>query len=1087
MDGVSTSLESEEQESLSRLSLAQAGFAEEVLGQITDEAAFVTAIAQDMWTGVLNVSSAAVPLNRERVQLPFDATTPRVLNYDTPQYSHASCSPTYTINCFLDPPPLPGSHASLSTIRTGELGSPLSSAVYWPHPRSAGAALSPDLDYEYAALDALPSELLHEIDQSAYLEEFLQQTYEANPAIELAYIGYRGKGTFRTYPYTRATSRTTKWYTSARDGVTRQGYDPRHRPWFIDAETKGTLIVSPPYEDATTGELVITIAAPVFDADGVTVIAVTGFDVSIAALQRLVLSSKVLREGYAYLADRSGELVVYGPGLAVEDIGDAKVWDKEFDAAHGPAAAAAFRADVWQSMAAGEHATTTYTQGDGALWHIAYAPVPSANYSLAFVVPDRDILLPATQTATLIRSLTRQQAVIFALVMISAAFVFTRVMGQVAVSVTKPVRSLKRVIDLIIHDINRKETAHGDVKRDQPFQLHLRQIIPAEAESSIEVTKMKEAFEYMLMALRFGSEAYSKKDIAAAEQVYREALSMFTTLQNERGVGICTFNLGVVAHNRFLTSDKTNVAAAAEAKRCYLASIANGRELWQAIVGGPGEPTTGDSASKKDGERAAHVAVDMKSADAPRTDFVGHDMADKLASRLSHLAQLHMDHLTPTSYEDAEPLLGEALRLDALTHNVLGYAQRVGQMCQVQVGLGRFDVAVATIKAQLDSLRAQVAEVERARVAHEGTATDTKTAPPAHKRHENEGVDEQRRDELQQALQHALYDAARIQASAGGDEKRALRLYTEALSCTARCASSMLANIWDGIGQLIERHREDGTIEPATLKRVDAELRQHGVGLAREKDVVFVVDYSGSMSGGKMRRAREGIKSVVQQQLKMHDRVAIVKFSSDVTLVQDLQRKGSHVFAAVDSLTMPQGQTALWDAIGTALQQFGDSREREPWVVVVTDGADNSSSKWSPAATPTDCDVLQAGARVLCKWRDSKWLPAVITGTSYGNRSRRVAVRYDDGEVERNVEASRIKPDNRLAIPPFLQRIAANLVILAVGVDQREAMANMQALAREVPAEQVGELIDIQSSEQIDSAFETISRLVGRNLQVQQY
>ena len=59
-------------------------------------------------------------------------------------------------------------------------------------------------------------------------------------------------------------------------------------------------MVTPPYVDATTDELVITVSTPIYDNNN-KLLAVVGYDVSIARLAKIVLSAKVLQHGYAYL------------------------------------------------------------------------------------------------------------------------------------------------------------------------------------------------------------------------------------------------------------------------------------------------------------------------------------------------------------------------------------------------------------------------------------------------------------------------------------------------------------------------------------------------------------------------------------------------------------------------------------------------------------------------------------------------------------------------------------------------------------------------------------------------------------------
>lgn len=47
------------------------------------------------------------------------------------------------------------------------------------------------------------------------------------------------------------------------DKSTPEGYDPRKRPWYIEAQNADKLVISDPYVDAFTEKLVITLSMPV--------------------------------------------------------------------------------------------------------------------------------------------------------------------------------------------------------------------------------------------------------------------------------------------------------------------------------------------------------------------------------------------------------------------------------------------------------------------------------------------------------------------------------------------------------------------------------------------------------------------------------------------------------------------------------------------------------------------------------------------------------------------------------------------------------------------------------------------------------
>ncbi|RMH62997.1 MAG: VWA domain-containing protein [Bacteroidetes bacterium] len=103
------------------------------------------------------------------------------------------------------------------------------------------------------------------------------------------------------------------------------------------------------------------------------------------------------------------------------------------------------------------------------------------------------------------------------------------------------------------------------------------------------------------------------------------------------------------------------------------------------------------------------------------------------------------------------------------------------------------------------------------------------------------------------------------------------------------------------------------------------------------KDIVFVLDTSGSMAGEKMAQAREALRYCLQR-LGPHDRFGLVAFSSDVdafrdSLVTTAMRDDALFF--VDQLEA-RGGTNINAALLTALEMLDDSDHGQ--VIFLTDG-----------------------------------------------------------------------------------------------------------------------------------------------------
>ncbi|XOV81237.1 MAG: methyl-accepting chemotaxis protein [Aestuariibacter sp.] len=81
-------------------------------------------------------------------------------------------------------------------------------------------------------------------------------------------------------------------------------YDPRSRPWYVQAQQKGGQTVTPPYNDASSDKVVMTFAEPVNGN-------VIGADVELGAVISEVLGVKIGESGYAALMDSEGKFIVH--------------------------------------------------------------------------------------------------------------------------------------------------------------------------------------------------------------------------------------------------------------------------------------------------------------------------------------------------------------------------------------------------------------------------------------------------------------------------------------------------------------------------------------------------------------------------------------------------------------------------------------------------------------------------------------------------------------------------------------------------------------------------------------------------------
>lgn len=90
--------------------------------------------------------------------------------------------------------------------------------------------------------------------------------------------------------------------------VRADAYDPRTRPWFIEATKRAALTWSSVYVDYTTKALTVTLAKPVFtkanEQRGV-----VATDIPLTALTEFVRALKVSKTGVAFIMEKNGNLI----------------------------------------------------------------------------------------------------------------------------------------------------------------------------------------------------------------------------------------------------------------------------------------------------------------------------------------------------------------------------------------------------------------------------------------------------------------------------------------------------------------------------------------------------------------------------------------------------------------------------------------------------------------------------------------------------------------------------------------------------------------------------------------------------------
>jgi len=142
--------------------------------------------------------------------------------------------------------------------------------------------------------------------------------------------------------------------------------------------------------------------------------------------------------------------------------------------------------------------------------------------------------------------------------------------------------------------------------------------------------------------------------------------------------------------------------------------------------------------------------------------------------------------------------------------------------------------------------------------------------------------------------------------------------------------------------------------------KAENELTKVNDVLVQKKDVIFVIDQSGSMhEWGKMSAAKIGSLGVFNETINIGDRIAIIGFHSNTITHLDLtEKKGgvSDIVGIFNKLEAMPYNTKLYDSIAHGMDLLIDSppmrgrdaQERQKWIVTLTDGEDNESKRYNP-------------------------------------------------------------------------------------------------------------------------------------------
>ncbi|WP_287877582.1 methyl-accepting chemotaxis protein [Aquitalea sp.] len=155
-----------------------------------------------------------------------------------------------------------------------------------------------------------------------------------------------------------------------------EGYDPTSRPWYKQAASASSGIVTEPYVFASTKKLGVTVAYPLLRNQQLQ--GVVGGDISLEGIIGLVQGIKLRGDGYAFLATRNGKIVAHPAA----------------DSALKPVAEVMPGLDAALLQQADEHGKLEELEIGGRAVFLQLTPVPGSDWVLGSVVDKSAILAP---------------------------------------------------------------------------------------------------------------------------------------------------------------------------------------------------------------------------------------------------------------------------------------------------------------------------------------------------------------------------------------------------------------------------------------------------------------------------------------------------------------------------------------------------------------------------------------------------------------------------------------------------------------------------------------------------------------------
>ncbi|HHF3066307.1 TPA: methyl-accepting chemotaxis protein [Vibrio diabolicus] len=273
-------------------------------------------------------------------------------------------------------------------------------------------------------------------------------------------------------------------------------YDPRQRPWFIAAKNKGDLVVTDPYVDASSKNVIISVGTPV--KENGQFLAGMFYDLELTTLSDLVNQVNLFDAGYLFLVTADGTTIAHPQSK----------YNGEKVGSYLP------QLDLTQS--------TQHIEIDGDRYMINLTHIPGENWYVGSVI-DEAIAYSAVGEL-------RNSAIIYSIIAVIAS----------VIALTLLIRTLMRPLDTLNNAIKGVASGKGDLTQrletdtDQEFSELATNFNTFMENLQQQIIESKSISDQILNGTQITAEG--AKDSAGAIQTQLQELEQLATAMHEMSV-----------------------------------------------------------------------------------------------------------------------------------------------------------------------------------------------------------------------------------------------------------------------------------------------------------------------------------------------------------------------------------------------------------------------------------------------------------------------------------------------------------------------------------------------------------------------